>query len=358
MVMRVLLGRRDHERKTLEGLGYDQEHMLAIDRILDQPFGACYIAGPTGSGKSTTLAVCLEELFDRRGGRNNIVTIEDPPEYKIRGAVQYPVANAMDRETRTQEYAKSFRSVLRSKPHVIMVGELRDGVTANLLIEAAQSGHQAFTSIHTKDSFTIVPRLAHMGAQDYLVTDASLTVGLIFQRLIRVLCPHCSMPLDSASHVRVSESEARFIRLVGQRYSSKLRFRNPIGCDRCQAGASELELGYKGLTVVAEVVNPTDVMLDHLIAGRRKEAMREWLKQDTALTAFEHGIRKMAAGLVDPRDVFEKLFDPIQFEQLSNDRMRLDFVIRGMTNEAGHRMTAARSVRLGDVFKATLRAAE
>uniref|UniRef100_UPI0013D5DC65 ATPase, T2SS/T4P/T4SS family n=1 Tax=Proteus mirabilis TaxID=584 RepID=UPI0013D5DC65 len=85
----------------------DQEHILAIDRILEQPFGACYMSGPTGSGKSTTLAVCLENLFIRRGGRNNIVTIEDPPEYKIAGAVQYPVANAMDRETRTQEFAKS-----------------------------------------------------------------------------------------------------------------------------------------------------------------------------------------------------------------------------------------------------------
>lgn len=358
MVMRLLLGRKDHERKTLEGLGYDQEHILAINRILEQPFGACYIAGPTGSGKSTTLAVCLEDLYERRSGRNNIVTIEDPPEYKIAGSVQYPVANAMDREQRTQEFAKTFRSVLRSKPHVIMVGEIRDGVAANLLLEAAQSGHQAFTSIHAKDSFTIIPRLAQMGAPAYLVQDATLSVGLIFQRLIRTLCPKCSISLEHAHDLEITQSEARFIRLLGARHGRHLRFRNPSGCTHCSKGASELELGYRGQTVAAEVVNPTDEMLHHLMQGSRREAMREWMKQDTALTAFEHGIRKMAAGLVDPRDVFEKLFDPVQFEMLCEDPTRLDFVVRGKRDENGKRILVQPKVPVADVFRGTMRAAE
>ncbi|MBY0362536.1 MAG: Flp pilus assembly complex ATPase component TadA [Phreatobacter sp.] len=350
MVMRLLLGGRSHDRKTLEGLGYDREHILAINKILEHPFGACYIAGPTGSGKSTTLAVCLEDLFERREGRNNIVTIEDPPEYKIAGAVQYPVANAMDFASRSEAFAKSFRSVLRSKPHVIMVGEIRDGVAANLLIEAAQSGHQAFTSIHAKDSFTIIPRLAQMGAQRYLVSDSTLTVGLIFQRLIRRLCPHCSVPLDEASDVHVSYAEGEFLRLFGYHGAKNMRFRNPLGCPHCAAGASALEVGYQGLTVAAEVVNPNDAMLDYLMEGRRLEAMQEWFHQETALTAFEHGIRKMAAGILDPRDVFEKLFDPVQAEYLADHPDRLDFVLHGRRDAHGNRVIGDPTIAIGDLF--------
>lgn len=351
MVMRLLMGGRAMTKKSLETLGYDREHVLAINKILEHPFGACYIAGPTGSGKSTTLAVCLEDLFERRDGRNNIVTIEDPPEYKIAGAIQYPVANAMDKLSRSEAFAKNFRSVLRSKPHVIMVGEIRDGVAANLLIEAAQSGHQAFTSIHAKDSFTIIPRLTQMGAQRFLVQDSTLTVGLIFQRLVRRLCPECSIPFDEASGVEVSFAEAEFLRIFGPQVSRRFRFRNPHGCEHCRRGASQLELGYQGLTVAAEVVNPTDVMLEHLMEGRRRDAMVEWFRQETALTAFEHGIRKMAEGQLDPRDVFEKLYDPVQAEYLATNRNRLALVVDGRRDAAGNRIVGEASVSLSSVFR-------
>lgn len=332
-VARLLFGRRQRSAmKTLDALGYDPEHLMTLERIKDTPFGVVFVAGPTGSGKSTTLAVIMEQTYKDREGRANLVSIEDPAEYAIAGTIQYQVTNAQGEEERRQKFQDAFSAVLRSKPHIIMVGEVRDGPAAKMLFQAAQSGHLSYSTVHAKDALTIPARLKEMGVDPFMLRDESVLVGIIFQRLLPTVCKHCCLSLEKGAKIVLTQNQREFVDTVTDYNYRPLRFRNREGCQECAPkGGRAMQPGISGQTVVAEVIQPTETMLHSIMEGRRNEAINEWLSKRDAITAFEHAIRKMCNGLIDPRDVFEKVYDRHQLERLKADSERRRYVREGLS---------------------------
>ena len=311
-------------KRTLKDLGYDAEHIHAMQQIRENPFGVIFFTGPTGSGKSTTLAVSLETRYYETQERLHITSVEDPAEYEIRGCRQHEIANAFSQDERQQAFIKAFNAVLRMKPHVIMVGEVRDLPAAQLLLKASTSGHQCWTSIHAKDALTVPARLKGMGVEPYIVTDSSILVGMVFQRLVPKLC-ECARPFDRRA---VTGDVGLMVDIVCDGDHRQLRMRNRQGCERCRKSVGSIP-GYAGQTVVAEVLQPDDDILIACVEGRRKEALNRWLENPIAVTAFEHGVRKILRGELDPQDVFDRVYDRNNLLRLQNNAGRLRFVREG-----------------------------
>lgn len=186
VVMRIL--RRDATARTLEAIGMEEDMLASFRSLIAEPNGLILVTGPTGSGKSTTLYAALAEILS---DRRNISTLEDPVERIIAGINQFQVASQAG-----LTFARALRALLRQDPDVIMVGEIRDPETARLAAEAALTGHLVLSTLHTNDAPTAVPRLINMGVEPYLVS-ATLR-GVIAQRLIRRVCPHCAAPAPLA----------------------------------------------------------------------------------------------------------------------------------------------------------------
>ncbi len=191
VVMRIL--DRSKVAATLETVGFGKENLAAVREFLRAPYGITLIAGPTGSGKSTTLFAMLSEL-DRE--TQNVVSLEDPVEYEISGVSQSQVKSEIG-----YTFASGLRSILRQDPDVIMVGEIRDKETAALAVQAALTGHLVFSTIHTNTAAGAIPRLIDMGVDPYLV--APTLIAVIGQRLVRKLCPGAGKPFPIKDSIRI-----------------------------------------------------------------------------------------------------------------------------------------------------------
>lgn len=191
VVMRIL--DRAKSIATLEQIGFSEEDLVAVRDIIRQPYGIVLIAGPTGSGKSTTLFAMMSEL-DRES--SNVVSIEDPVEYEITGVAQSQVHPEIG-----YTFASGLRSILRQDPDIIMVGEIRDKETAQLAIQAALTGHLVFSTIHTNTAAGVIPRLVDMGVDPYLI--APTLIAAIGQRLVRRLCPGAGQPAPVSDSMRL-----------------------------------------------------------------------------------------------------------------------------------------------------------
>ena len=327
LVSRLLKARSITKRMTMQDLGYDPEHIAAMARIRSTVSGVIVFCGPTGSGKSTSLVVSLESRYEEMNRQINILTIEDPAEYDIPCAMQTESVNAGSEDDQLESFNELFHAALRSKPHVIMVGEVRGRAAGKLLIAAAQSGHQVWTTIHASSALTVPSRMQEMGIERYLIRDPGNIIGIVFQRLLATLCDGCKQPLDVSR--RFSPQFAHFMKATCPDLT-KLRFHNPAGCAKCtRKDARVSQLGYSGQTVCAEVVEPTGELLDACLAGERLSAQDIWLARPKTLTAFEHGVRKMVQGRIDPKTVFDKVYDQANVERLVRDPERLHAVITG-----------------------------
>lgn len=269
---------------TFETLGYRKEYIDIIKEEIKRPFGLFLITGPTGSGKSTTLFSGLN-LLNADG--QNISTLEDPVEYYIQGVNQSQVRPEIN-----YTFATGLRSLLRQDPNVIMVGEIRDRETAELVIHASLTGHLIFSTLHTNDVFSIVPRLVDMGVEPFLLS-ATMNLG-IAQRLARKICQHCKERQEVAAET--AEKMRSQILAIPKKYLSsgfdpkaELVFYRGKGCARC--GNS----GYSGRTAVAELFRFTPQAKRLVEKGftadeGRKEAERQGmltLRQDIILKALE-----------------------------------------------------------------------
>ncbi|HKF27877.1 MAG TPA: ATPase, T2SS/T4P/T4SS family [Candidatus Binataceae bacterium] len=181
LVLRLLDRAQEAVHTNLDHLGFSGENLRKLDRLIRQSHGIILATGPTGSGKSTTLYACLSRI---NSPEKNIITIEDPIEYQLRGVGQMQVNPKIE-----LTFANGLRSILRQDPDVIMVGEIRDGETAAIAIQSALTGHLVFSTLHTNDSFGAVSRLLEFGIEPYLVSSSILAV--LAQRLVRRLCPEC-----------------------------------------------------------------------------------------------------------------------------------------------------------------------
>lgn len=289
MVLRLLYNDAS-DSVDLADLGYNPLQKDSVAFMKCRPTGVNIISGPTGSGKSTTLQRVLTSIVRESMGKKHIITVEDPPEYPIHGVVQTPVNNADTEEERSIAFRKAIKSAMRLDPDVIMIGEVRDGPSAQLAIQAAMTGHQVWTTVHANNAFSIIDRLTNLGVPIELVSDPSVITGLVCQRLLKVLCPHCKTPLSNVID-RYSQQDMRRIMSVLQFNSV---FVIGMGCEHCR------QSGTIGRTVVAETIVTDEHLMRHVRNRDRIGAIEYWRRDQMGITMLDHAIEKINSGMVDP----------------------------------------------------------
>lgn len=301
MIIRILYSADEKTTGDLAALGYTPEQMEDFELLRAKPYGINIVAGPTGHGKSTTLQRNITAILQEHKYNIAIYTVEDPPEYPIPGAVQMPVVNAATAQSRSEEFSKAITAALRSNPDRIMIGEIRDAASAQLAFEAAMTGHQVWTTLHSNDAMTIPFRLRDLRVDDYKLADPSLVTGLVSQRLVRVLCPHCKLPVEESelSFGLLARLEAAEVPL------DRLRKNNPKGCAHCRDGR-----GYIGRTVVGEIVVPDSQFLNFVLENKKDEAERYWLSRLGGKNMVEQMIDRVSAGEVSSTDA-ERVVGPL-----------------------------------------------
>ena len=202
---------------NLEQLGFSEQSLSQLEQLIDRTYGIILVTGPTGSGKSTTLYASLQRL---NSVDTNIITVEDPVEQRIQGIGQIQVNSKIG-----LTFASGLRAILRQDPDVIMIGEIRDLETAEIAINSSLTGHLVLSTIHTNDAAGAFPRLIDMGCEPFLIATSLL--GVISQRLVRVLCPHCKQPYEP------SDMEIRTLGL-GQYSLDKAYINKAVGLRQMQ----------------------------------------------------------------------------------------------------------------------------
>ena len=239
----------NRNKKTL---GLSDEDLVKFDKILSHPNGIVLVTGPTGSGKSTTLYTALSEL---NSDMVNIITVEDPVEANIEGINQVQVNVKAD-----LTFANALRSILRQDPDIIMIGEIRDGETASIAVQASITGHLVVSTLHTNDTASSVTRLLDMGVESYLIADS--VVGIIAQRLVRRLCSQCKKERSVLDH------EADYLGLDAKDRARQKIF-EPVGCQRCNG------TGYYGRIGVYEIMEITPTLRGMIARRASTDAIRE-----------------------------------------------------------------------------------
>ena len=301
MIIRLLYATDDKTAGDVTALGFTPEQLEDFEYLRQKPYGINIVAGPTGHGKSTTLQRNIISILQEHKYNIAFYTVEDPPEYPIPGAVQMPVTNATTAEQRAAAFTKAIAASMRSNPDRIMIGEVRDAASASLAFEASMTGHQVWTTLHANDALTIPFRLRDLKVESFKLCDPDLLTGLISQRLVRVLCPHCAVRVEEheLSHGLLARLE-RLDVLV-----EKLRSHNPDGCETCGEGN-----GYKGRSVIAEIIIPDAKFMELIRNDDKVSAEKYWLTHLNGRNLMEHMIDRVKAGDVDPVDA-ERIIGPL-----------------------------------------------
>jgi general secretion pathway protein E len=237
-------------RLSLEALGMQGEVLRRFEALVAQPHGIVLVTGPTGSGKTTTLYAALSRLD---AAQNNIMTVEDPIEYELAGVGQTQVNPKIE-----LDFAKALRAILRQDPDIIMIGEIRDIETAQIAIQASLTGHLVLATLHTNDAASAVTRLTDMGVEPFLLSSSLL--GVLAQRLVRKLCPHCKTPVP----VEAKKRGRTKLKLLEEPAQGETEF-SPVGCPECG------HTGYSGRSGVFELL-VTDDAIRAQIHNRTSEA--------------------------------------------------------------------------------------
>ncbi len=253
---------------NLSSLGFDSRQIEVMKKSLTLPYGLFFVTGPTGSGKSTTLYAAVNETVDPS---KNVVTVEDPVEYKIEGINQVSVKSEIG-----LTFATALKAFLRQDPDIIMVGETRDLETASICVRAALTGHFVLSTLHTNDAAAAVTRLVDIGVPHYLLTPS--LVMILAQRLARKLCPKCKEPYEPTPD-----------RHAGIKFQSDLVYRAK-GCDECK------NMGYKGRLVVAEVLVIDEDIRGLISKGATHAEIKDTARKNGMTTIFESGLRLVDKG--------------------------------------------------------------
>ena len=257
----------------LDSLGLDAGTIGAIRRLASKPHGMLLVTGPTGSGKTTTLYAAITEIHT---GRDKIVTIEDPVEYRLPRVLQIPV-----NEKKGLTFARGLRSILRHDPDKIMVGEIRDDETAQIAVQAALTGHLVFTTVHANTVFDVLGRFVHMGVDPYSFSAA--LNGIVAQRLLRLNCVHCAIPVAPSDDELLVAGLTRD-KVVGWQFAAG------AGCGHCRG------VGYKGRRAVAEVLVLDDAMRELIAARAPVSSLRERASTAGVVPLREVALRCVALG--------------------------------------------------------------
>ena len=275
VVMRIL--DKQAERLDLQHLGLDPAQVTMLTRIINKPYGVLLVTGPTGSGKTTSLYSALAVLNDRS---RNIMTVEDPIEYYIDGIGQTQVNTKVD-----MTFARGLRAILRQDPDVVMVGEIRDLETAQIAVQASQTGHMVLSTLHTNTAVGAITRLRDMGVEPYQIS-ASL-IGLAAQRLVRQLCKQCKEPYEATR----AECEA-----LGLRETSGITLHRAVGCPQCR------HTGFLGRSGIHEIIE-VDRKLEAMIHDGASEQTLEAAARANSPGILQSGRAKVLAGNTTLREV-------------------------------------------------------
>jgi len=278
-VLRVL--DKSHEQNLrLETLGFDQRTLDSIRQLTHMPYGMVLVTGPTGSGKSTTLYSALSEL---NSGESKIITIEDPVEYQLSGVLQIPV-----NDKKGLTFARGLRAILRHDPDIILVGEIRDSETAGIAVQAALTGHVVLSSVHANSVFSVLERFLYMQVEPVsLITALN---GVVAQRLVRQICPHCREEKHpDAQQVKdwnlTPEQLQRGVWAQGR------------GCEKCR------DSGYHGRLALAEVLFFSDAMKEAMLARSSIRNLRETALKDGFIPLRDIAIDAACKGLTTLQEV-------------------------------------------------------
>ena len=253
----------------LNQMGFEPKQLELMRRAVNSPYGLVFLTGPTGSGKTTTLYAILNEV---KSSTKNIITIEDPVEYKLEGINQVQLKPEIG-----LTFASALRSFLRQDPDIMLVGEVRDLETAQICIRSALTGHLVFSTLHTNDAPSAVSRLVDIGIEPYLLAPSLLLI--VAQRLIRKLCPDCKEAYEP------TPEEQKNIKLKAELiYKTK-------GCAKCN------QLGYKGRTCIAEVMSINEEIKTLVSQGAAFQKIRDAAKASGMQTLHESAIRKAEEGI-------------------------------------------------------------
>lgn len=328
LVMRTIADDGDNV-PTLPALGYLPAQCDVVDNILRRPEGMVILSGPTGSGKSTTLRVLSALFIGRTGGKKRLLTVEDPPEGRIPGSIQTPIiADKADPEATALAWVLSISSGVRLDPDAMLLGEIRDLNSAIAAVHAALTGHRLFSTTHANCPISILERLVVMGLNPALIADAQLMIGLLSQRLVPTLCPHCSLSWATRATSLDAGDRDRLTVLFTAEERTALRFHNPAGCSQCckTVYGTPFGQGIAGRTVIAEVIQP-DARFMQIFREQGKAAARQyWVTTLRGITRNQHLLIRIREGRVDP--LLAEQVCP-----LDEDRMTLN----ATANETGER---------------------
>ena len=270
--------------KNKKELGLAPDELKRFDHMLSAPYGIIFVTGPTGSGKSTTLYTALSELNKEAV---NIVTVEDPVEADIEGINQIQVNNKVN-----LTFASALRSILRQDPDIIMIGEIRDRETAGIAVQASITGHLVVSTLHTNNAAGTLNRMADMGVERYLIADS--VVGVIAQRLVRKLCPHCRKK-------RLATEEEK--RLLKQDTYKEMEIYEPTGCDLCN------HTGYFGRTGVFEIMEVNEEIRDLIAEGGSSEELENAARRAGMCTLHDNGIRYVMEGITSIEEMLKVSYE-------------------------------------------------
>ena len=278
VVLRVLDSRKG--APPLEELGVSPASMDELRYFLRHQHGMILVVGPTGSGKTTTLASALSAV---RSTKTNIITVEDPVEYQIQGVNQTQI-----NERAKMTFANALRAILRQDPDIVLVGEIRDHETAKIALQAAQTGHLVLSTLHTEDAPSTVTRLTDMGMEPYIISSA--LIGVVAQRLVRRLCSHCRRQYTpSAATLRALN--------IAEADADHFTFFRAVGCERCH------QTGYRGRVGIYEVMRVTDKLRRLISDGAGEAAVRDAATEAGMLSLGEDGLAKVKAGVTTPEEL-------------------------------------------------------
>ena len=272
VVMRLL------DRQTVQfdfpSLGFDGPRLAAFQDLLARPHGILLVTGPTGSGKTTTLYTALSQL---NTAERKIITVEDPVEYQLEGINQIQVHAQIN-----LTFANALRSILRQDPDIIMIGEMRDGETAQIAVQSALTGHLVLSTLHTNTAAGAIIRLKDMGVEGYLITSS--VNGILAQRLVRTLCKECKAPYVPPEAEWKSSGLSRFCELGTPVYK-------PVGCSQCR------QTGFRGRTGIHELMPLDEKIRTAILAGKDASELNSIASRDGMLSLHEDGLRKVMDGV-------------------------------------------------------------
>lgn len=279
IVMRVL--DRESIRLSLPDMGFSTDTLKVYQELLQRPHGVLLVTGPTGSGKTTTLYASLATID---ASVVKIVTVEDPVEYQLDGVNQIQVQSQIE-----LTFARSLRAILRQDPDIIMIGEMRDGETAQIAVQSALTGHLVLSTLHTNTAAGAIVRLEDMGIERYLITSS--VNGVLAQRLVRTLCKSCCEEQAFDAEMARKTGLIRF--LLPEQKTVFIA----VGCESCKGS------GYKGRTSIHELFVLNAAMHKAIQSGADATQLHEKARELGMFTLYEDGLRKVAAGITSLEEV-------------------------------------------------------